>query len=99
MLQVIALWIFGNEKPFKYVLWKICVLSAILSAIITNDANCLVVTPLILKEHMKQGRPHREIAPLLLGIATSSNIGSAATFFGNPQNAFIAANSQGEVSC
>lgn len=98
MLQMIALWIFGKEKPFKYVLWKICVLSAVLSAIITNDANCLVVTPLILKEHMKQGRPHREIAPLLLGIATSSNIGSASTFFGNPQNAFIAANSKGEVS-
>ena len=28
--------------------------------------------------------------PLLLAIATSCNIGSAATIFGNPQNAFIA---------
>ena len=28
--------------------------------------------------------------PLLLAIAMSCNIGSAATIFGNPQNAFIA---------
>ena len=98
ILQYITLWIFGKNKPFKKVLWKVCVLSAILSAIITNDATCLVLTPLLLKEHMKQERPRYELAPLLLGIATSSNIGSSSTFFGNPQNAFIAANSKGQVS-
>ena len=98
ILQKIALWIFGNKKPFKTILWKVCVFSAILSAVITNDATCLVITPLLLKEHVKQGRPDKELTPLLLGIATSANIGSAATFFGNPQNAFIAANSEGAVS-
>lgn len=98
ILQHITLWIFGKDKPFKFVLWKVCVLSAILSAIITNDATCLVLTPLLLAEHMKQERPTKEYPPLLLGIATSSNIGSASTFFGNPQNAFIAANSRGQVS-
>lgn len=98
MLQYITLWIFGKNKPFKHVLWKVCVLSAVLSAIITNDATCLVLTPLLLTEHMKQGRPKSEYPPLLLGIATSANIGSASTFFGNPQNAFIAANSGGQVS-
>lgn len=98
MLQYITLWIFGKNKPFKHVLWKVCVLSAVLSAIITNDATCLVLTPLLLAEHIKQERPKSEYPPLLLGIATSSNIGGAATFFGNPQNAFIAANSRGQVS-
>lgn len=98
MLQYITLWIFGKKKPFKHVLWKVCVLSAVLSAIITNDATCLVLTPLFLAEHIKQDRPKAEYPPLLLGIATSSNIGGAATFFGNPQNAFIAANSRGQVS-
>lgn len=98
MLQYITLWIFGHNKPFKHVLWKVCVLSAVLSAIITNDATCLVLTPLLLAEHIKQERPRTEYPPLLLGIATSSNIGGAATFFGNPQNAFIAANSRGQVS-
>ena len=98
LLRVFALWIFGKDKPFRTVLWKVCVLAAVLSAFITNDATCLVVTPLILNEHKKQKRSVKEYAPLLVGIATSSNIGSAATFFGNPQNAFIAAQSHGEVS-
>jgi len=47
---------------------------------------------------MKQGRSSLEYPPLLLGITTSANIGSLSTFFGNPQNAFIAANSRGQVS-
>lgn len=98
MLQTIALWIFGENKPFRHVLWKVCTLSAVLSAIITNDATCLVITPLLLNEHIKQKRSPKEYPSLLIGIATSANIGSAATFFGNPQNAFIAANSNGEVS-
>lgn len=98
LLHVVALWILGEKKPFRYVLWKVCILSAVLSAIITNDATCLVITPLMLKEHIKQKRSPKEYPPLLIGIATSANIGSAATFFGNPQNAFIAANSNGQVS-
>ncbi len=98
ILQYVALIIFGKNKPFKSILWRVCVLTAILAAIITNDAACVVLTPLILTEHMKQGRSKREYPPLLLGIATSANIGSSATFFGNPQNAFIAANSRGQVS-
>lgn len=98
ILSFISLYIFGKDKPFKHVLWKVCVLSAVLSAIITNDATCVVLTPLLLKEHAKQERSKKEYAPLLLGIATSANIGSASTFFGNPQNAFIASNSQGQVS-
>ena len=98
LLRIVALWIFGSNRPFKHVLWKICALSAILSAIITNDATCLVITPLLVNEHMKQKRSEKELPPLLLGIATSANIGSAATFFGNPQNAVIAANSRGKVS-
>lgn len=98
LLRIVALWIFGNNKTFKHVLWKICILSAILSAIITNDATCLVITPLLVNEHMKQRRPQNELLPMLLGIATSANIGSASTYFGNPQNAFIAASSQGQIS-
>ena len=98
LLRIAALWIYGWNKPFKHVLWKVCALSAVLSAIITNDAACLVLTPLLVYEHRNQKRSAKELPPLLLGIATSANIGSASTFFGNPQNAFIAANSRGEVS-
>ena len=92
LLRIIALWIFGKGKPFRHVLWKVCILSAVLSALITNDATCVVITPLLLTEHKKQKRSEAEIAPLLLSIATSANIGSASTFFGNPQNAYIASN-------
>lgn len=92
LLQIITLWIFGKGKPFKHVLWKVSILTALLSALITNDATCVVITPLLLTEHKKQKRAENEITPLLLSIATSANIGSASTFFGNPQNAYIASN-------
>ena len=92
LLRIVALWIFGGGegKQFRSILWKVCLLSAGLSAFITNDAACLVITPLICQEFVKQGRNRKELLPLTLGIATSANIGSAATVFGNPQNAFIA---------
>ena len=90
LLRIVSLFIFGDNKPFRHVLWKVCLLSAGLSAFVTNDATCLVLTPLLLTEFVKQGRNRKELLPLTLGIATSANIGSAATVFGNPQNAFIA---------
>ena len=98
LLRIAALWIFGRNKPFKRVLWKVCVLAACLAAVITNDATSLVLTPLLVYEHRNQKRSVKELPPLLLGIATSANIGSASSFFGNPQNAFIAANSDNQVS-
>ena len=91
ILHHIGLLFFGKaNRSFKNILWKVCLLSAFLSAMITNDATCLVITPLLLKQFCKQNRQHKELLPLCLGIATSANIGSAATVFGNPQNAFIA---------
>ena len=45
-------------------------------------------------EGQKQGRNRRELLPLCLGIATAANIGSAATIFGNPQNAYIASSAK-----
>ena len=92
LLRLVAITIIGGEaKSFKFILWKVCLLSAVLSALITNDAAVLVLTPLLLLEFKKQKRSKRELLPLCLGIATAANIGSAATVFGNPQNAFIAA--------
>ncbi len=92
LLRMVGLWVFGTSKEvkFRFVLWKVCVFSAVLAAFITNDATCLVLSPLFISEFLKQGRPKRELLPLCLGIATSANIGSASTIFGNPQNAFIA---------
>ena len=94
LLTIVSLKIFGktSNSSLGSILWKVCVLTALLSAFITNDAACVLITPLIIEQFTKQGRDRKELLPLTLGIATSANIGSAATIFGNPQNSFIASN-------
>lgn len=92
LLRMVALLIFGKSQdtPLRFILWKVCLLAAVLAAFITNDATSLVLSPLMFREFVKQKRPKKEYLPLALGLATSANIGSASTVFGNPQNAFIA---------
>lgn len=57
-----------------------------LSAVLTNDVVCLAVAPMLI-----EGCVRRRIdpVPFLLGLACASNIGSAATLIGNPQNILI----------
>ena len=93
MLPFLARKIFGKSsqnRSFFFILWQVCLLSGLLSAFITNDATAVVLTPIFVNAHIKHSRAKEEVLPLLLAIATSCNIGSAATIFGNPQNAFIA---------
>jgi Na+/H+ antiporter NhaD/arsenite permease-like protein len=89
LLRMVALYVFGEGKPMKAVLWRVCLLAAVMASFITNDATALILSPLLFTEFVRQGRPKRELLPLALGIATSANIGSSSTIFGNPQNAFI----------
>lgn len=60
--------------------------SGVLSALFVNDTICLVFTPLVLD--VTEARRLRPL-PYLLALATASNIGSAATITGNPQNILI----------
>ncbi len=61
-------------------------LSGILSAFFVNDTICLVLTPLVLAVV----RPLRlRPLPFLLAVALGSNVGSAMTPTGNPQNMLI----------
>ena len=60
--------------------------SALLSALLANDIVCLAFTPLLCQA-LRSAR--RDPIPYLLALATSSNIGSAATIIGNPQNMYI----------
>jgi len=46
LLRIVALFIFGKDKPFYHVLWKVCAMTACMAAIITNDATSLVMTSL-----------------------------------------------------
>ncbi|KAI5559591.1 hypothetical protein BDE02_17G121900 [Populus trichocarpa] len=71
----------------KDMLCRICIVSAISSALFTNDTACFFLTEFILKIARQNNiRPE----PFLLGLASSSNIGSSATPIGNPQNLIIA---------
>lgn len=60
--------------------------SAALSAVLVNDTVCLFFTPLVLTVCRQRRLPP---VPYLLALATSANVGSAATLVGNPQNMLI----------
>ncbi|HVA79792.1 MAG TPA: SLC13 family permease, partial [Candidatus Binataceae bacterium] len=63
------------------------VVSGVLAAFFINDVVCLALTPLLIDATEMLGA---EPAPFLLALATASNIGSAATITGNPQNMIVA---------
>lgn len=60
--------------------------SAALSAVFSNDVVCLAVTPVVVALCRQRALPP---VPFLIGLACASNIGSAATLIGNPQNMLI----------
>ena len=60
--------------------------SAALSAVLTNDIICLTFTPVVATALL---RARLNPVPFLLGLALATNIGSAATIIGNPQNMLI----------
>jgi Na+/H+ antiporter NhaD/arsenite permease-like protein len=78
------------RRPFT-LLVAIVLASGTLSAFLVNDTICLVMTPLVLE---LVTAVKRNPIPYLLAVATASNIGSAATITGNPQNIIIASLSQ-----
>jgi Na+/H+ antiporter NhaD/arsenite permease-like protein len=62
------------------------VVSGLLSAVLTNDVVCFALTPLLAGALLRAGRSP---LPYLLALACASNIGSALTPIGNPQNILI----------
>lgn len=75
----------------KDLLCRICLISALSSALFTNDTSCVVLTEFILKIAKQHNLPPH---PFLLALASSANIGSSATPIGNPQNLVIAVQSK-----
>lgn len=57
--------------------------AGLLSALITNDAVCVLGAPLLVRIIQRHRLP---ALPLLLALATGANTGSVATLVGNPQN-------------
>ncbi len=79
-----------THSPGSFLALEI-VLAGLLSALFLNDTICLMFTPLILGTAMAL---RRNPIPYLIALATSANIGSAATLTGNPQNMIIGAASK-----
>lgn len=79
-----------KSRGAKDLLCRICLISAISSALFTNDTSCVVLTEFVLKIARQQNLPPH---PFLLALASSANIGSSATPIGNPQNLVIAVQS------
>lgn len=70
----------------QLLLLYLIVTSGILSALLVNDTVCLMLTPLVVAVINRGKLP---LAPYLLALAMSANIGSVATLVGNPQNMII----------
>ncbi|MGE3309504.1 MAG: SLC13 family permease [Limisphaerales bacterium] len=60
--------------------------SGLLSALLVNDTVCLMLTPMVVAVVVRGRLP---LAPYLLTLAMSANIGSVCTLVGNPQNMLI----------
>ena len=57
-----------------------------LSAVFSNDIVCLAIAPVLINVCVRR---ELDVVPYLLALACASNIGSAATLIGNPQNMLI----------
>ncbi|KAI3432064.1 CitMHS domain-containing protein [Psidium guajava] len=80
-----------KSKGAPDLLCRICLISAISSALFTNDTACLALTEFVLKIASEHNLPPD---PFLLALASSANIGSSVTPIGNPQNLVIAVQSK-----
>jgi Na+/H+ antiporter NhaD/arsenite permease-like protein len=83
-------WLAGRIISFcsapMTLLWAVAALSGLLSAFLVNDTVCLFLTPVVVSVCERGKLP---FGPYLIALATSANIGSAATLVGNPQNMII----------
>ena len=82
--------VMAHVRSARMLLAAIVAVAGILSALFINDTICLVFTPiLVMTLRSLELRP----APYLLGLAFASNVGSAMTVTGNPQNMLIGVSS------
>jgi Na+/H+ antiporter NhaD/arsenite permease-like protein len=64
----------------------IVIVTGFLSALLINDIICLAMAPVVIEICSKR---NLNPIPFLLGVACASNIGSALTLVGNPQNILV----------
>lgn len=75
-----------NQLTPKRFMALLIVFSGGLSALLSNDVICFALTPIVARIAIeREWNP----VPFLLTLAAASNVGSAITIIGNPQNMFI----------
>jgi Na+/H+ antiporter NhaD/arsenite permease-like protein len=79
-------WILRRARTPQALLVHLIFTAGVLSALLVNDIICLMLTPLVVAVMVRGKLP---LAPYLLALAMSANLGSAATLVGNPQNMII----------
>lgn len=82
--------VMGWARSPRQLLVLVVVSSGALAACFMNDTICLMLTPVVLRLTKRLGLPP---TPYLIAVAVASNVGSACTSIGNPQNALIAVRS------
>ena len=75
----------ANHSPMVF-LALIIATAGVLSAVLANDIVCLAMAPLLVAACARRSL---DPIPYLLALACASNVGSAATLIGNPQNMLI----------
>ncbi len=81
-----AEWLIARSTTPRGLLAAVVLGSGLLSAFFVNDTVCLVFTPVLLAA---LGPLRLRPTPYLIGLALGSNVGSALTVVGNPQNMLI----------
>lgn len=82
-----ATWVQEHVRSRVGLLWAVTLGCGLLSALVVNDAVCLLATPLVIGLAKAVRAPQR---PFLFAVAMGSNAGSALTLAGNPQNMLVA---------
>lgn len=83
--QLLALTVRHSRGP-RGLLLAVAIVPGLASAFLLNDAVCLFLTVPLVELCAARRLP---FAPYLIALATSANIGSAATLVGNPQNMIV----------
>lgn len=76
----------GRAKSPRHFFIQVCAASAVLSALVLNDAVVLLLTPVVIRTCRTIGA---KPMPFLMAETICANVGSVATLVGNPQNAYI----------
>src|SRR5580704_11787037 len=86
--RLVAGWALTRAHSARLLLVAVVLTAGIFSAFLVNDAVCLIMAPLVIEVTRTL---RRDPIPYLLAVAMASNVGSAATITGNPQNMIVGA--------